>query len=113
MPRAVSHKSWTRFQGAGQEQTTPMMCPKACHLACRLRAEFGGFQRSSTERRTVNIAEMLRTLMSHKTRICSTYGTSLPSGHTLGGVPERLKGPVLKTGVALVVTVGSNPTPTA
>ena len=31
---------------------------------------------------------------------------------TLGGVPERLKGPVLKTGVALVVTVGSNPTPT-
>lgn len=34
-------------------------------------------------------------------------------GHTLGGVPERLNGPVLKTGVALVVTVGSNPTPTA
>ena len=30
-----------------------------------------------------------------------------------GGVPEWLNGPVLKTGVALVVTVGSNPTPTA
>ena len=28
----------------------------------------------------------------------------------LGEVPERLKGPVSKTGVALVVTVGSNPT---
>ena len=26
-----------------------------------------------------------------------------------GEVPERLKGPVLKTGVALVVTGGSNP----
>lgn len=28
----------------------------------------------------------------------------------LGQVPERLKGPVSKTGVVLVATVGSNPT---
>ena len=29
---------------------------------------------------------------------------------TLGEVPERLKGPVSKTGVDFVFTVGSNPT---
>lgn len=37
---------------------------------------------------------------------------SQPACVTPGGVAERFIAPVLKTGVALVVTVGSNPSPT-